>query len=284
MRLDALYRTLKTRFEGAGRDSPALAARMLIKAAAFLADADFIAAPETEIRTGAADAIEAMARRHEAGEPVSRILGLREFRGLPFIVTPDVLDPRPDTETLIDAAARLFADRPPGRVLDLGAGTGCIAIALLDLWKGAEGVAVDVSGAALDVVRRNAAMNGVADRLETVHGSWFDALPPGRTFDLIVSNPPYIPNRDIPNLDVSVRNFDPILALDGGIEGFDSYDHIFSSLSDYLDIDGAALFEIGMGQQDGIARLAEKHGLSMIAAYPDLAGISRVLEVRRGDK
>jgi release factor glutamine methyltransferase len=285
MKLGAFYKSLKTRLEQGGEvENPGLEARLIVKQVTSFTESDLIASPDAEIPPESEkNAARIVARRLE-GEPISRIFGEREFWGLRFAVTPDVLDPRPDTETLVDAALGLFRDCPPARILDLGTGSGAIIVALLHEFPAARGVAVDVSEKALAVARRNAEQNGVLDRLALRHGNWFDAVPEGATFDLIVSNPPYIPNPDLETLEKGVRNHDPILALDGGFDGFDSYKAIFSGLESRFSVNGAALFEIGIGQAPDIERLAGNAGLRMIRLYLDLSGIPRVLQIGRGDK
>src|SRR5690606_22717337 len=159
-----------------------------------------------------------------AGEPVSRIIGRKEFWGLAFKVTPDTLDPRPDTETLVEAAlgwAR--AQARPLSILDLGTGTGCILIALLRELPAARGLGVDISEAALAVSRENAASHGVAGRAEFRQGNWFAALNPGESFDLVVSNPPYIAESALESLAAEVKNHDPRAALTDEKEGLEAY-------------------------------------------------------------
>jgi release factor glutamine methyltransferase len=285
MTLGLFYKDLKRRLkQGAEIENPALEARLIIKWITNFTDSDLIANSDAEISADSVERADKILNRRLAGEPLSRIFGEREFWGLPFIVTPDVLDPRPDTETLIEAALGIFKDSSPARILDLGTGSGAIVIALLHEFPMAQGVAVDMSEKALAVARRNAERNGVLDRLYLRQGSWFDAVPTGESFDLIVSNPPYIPNPDLANLEKGVRNHDPILALDGGFDGFDSYKTIFSGLADRFSVNGTALFEIGIGQAPDIERLAGNAGLQMIRLYLDLSGIPRVLQISRGDK
>ncbi len=281
--LGAVYQRIRQTLTDAGTGQPGLAARRILKAATGLTDADLIASPEREIPFDIVTRMEKMAARHADGEPVSRILGEREFRGLSFVVTPDVLDPRPDSETLIEAALKAFQERPPGRILDLGTGSGCLIVTLLHIWREARGVAVDISGKALAVANGNRVRNGIDDRLFLRQGCWFDALAQGERFDLIVSNPPYIPEADIANLESGVRDYDPILALDGGIDGLESYKAIFFNLHKHIEKNGIGLFEIGFGQADDVVRLAVKYGLAVNGIHADLAGIPRVVEIACGD-
>ncbi len=282
--LESCYKSLGGRLKAKGMATPDLDARLIIKAAAGLSDADFISRRDREISAETLASIESMAERRLAREPVSRILGKREFWGLPFTVTPAVLDPRPDSETLVDAALKHFERSAPSRILDLGTGSGCLIISLLHEWGEARGVAVDISEEALAIAERNAADNRVAERLSFRRGNWLDGFESNAQFDLVISNPPYIPRADLANLDADVLHYDPILALEGGIDGLDSYKSIFLNLHKHIEKAGIALFEIGIGQHDDVVRLAEKYGFHARGIHADLGGIPRVVEIGRGDK
>jgi len=280
--LKVYCRDVRERLKQAGIDNPDLVARVFIKESMGLTDADFITQPQRSLSEEDIIKIESMLARRLEGEPVSRILGEREFWGLPFKVTPDVLDSRPDTETLVEAALKEFSDSPPARILDFGTGTGCILIALLHEWPDSSGVAVDISEKALDVARENAKKNGVADRISFIQSNWGEKIE--ESFDLIVSNPPYIPNQDIPNLDIEVKNHDPILALAGGKDGLDAYRQLFSDIKRLLSPCGKAFAEIGYSQGGDVPRLVKDYGLSVKNVHFDLAGIVRVVEISCGDK
>lgn len=282
--IEALYTSIRQRLRAADIHNADLVARIFMKESLGLNDADFITWPPRTVNKAELVRIEGLVERRLAGEPVSRVLGMREFWGLPFVVTPDVLDPRPDTETLIEAALRAFGDSPPRCILDLGTGSGCIVVALLHEWRQTQAVAVDISSAALGVAADNAARNHVADRLDLRQGSWLEPIKKNERFDLIVSNPPYIPENDIPNLDIEVRNHDPILALDGGIDGLESYKLILSQIKNALSPSGKILFEIGAGQDSDLTRLVEDSGFPAPDVHADLAGIPRVVEISSGDK
>jgi len=218
--------------------------------------------------------------RRLAGEPLSRILGNQEFWGLGFELSPDTLDPRADTETLIQAALNRFKGRPPKRILDIGTGTGCILITLLHEWPETTGVATDISAGALETARRNATLNGVADRAEFIQTSWAAGVT--GSFDLILSNPPYIPTAVIPNLDENVQNYDPILALDGGADGLDAYRFILTEIKTLLNPGGYALFEIGYDQAESMPRIVEESGATPENIIRDSGGNPRVVECRMG--
>lgn len=294
--LQDLYVQTKKDFAAAGIDTPDLDARILISHHSGLDHADFILSGALKISD---DTLEALARdieRRKNGEPVSRILGVREFWGLEFKVTPDVLDPRPDTETLVEAVlkwAKAQAPCPqaggrdgtgnPFRILDLGTGTGCIPIALLSELPNATAVGVDISHAAALVAQENAVCHGMADRLRIVQGSWMEALKE-QSFDVIVSNPPYIAPSEIEKLSPEVKNHDPILALKADKNGFECYEKIFSTLKNHLHAKNRAYFEIGFDQLEGLTGIAEESNLCVCDSYPDIAGIPRVVEICRGDK
>lgn len=280
--LQDIYNDIRTRLTRAGIDSPALAARILVREALGVDDAALIAGRAVTATPAQLDRLEAMVRRRLNGEPVSRILGRREFWGMDFTVTPAVLDPRPDTETLVAAVLETMRDRPPARILDLGTGSGCIVISLLHAFPEATATAVDLSPDALAVARTNAGNLGVAERLTLIQGSWFENVT-GR-YDLIVSNPPYIPNPAIESLDREVRNHDPILALAGGDDGYDAYKTIIGGLKSFLNPDGLCYLEIGINQGENVARLVRESNLSLRRTIPDIAGIPRAVEISCGDK
>lgn len=215
---------------------------------------------------------EMLDRRAEL-EPVSRILGRREFFGRPFAVGPSVLDPRADSETLIEAALAL--DSRPDRILDLGTGSGCLLLTLLAEIPEAMGVGVDLAESTLDIARLNAGILGLATRAAFIQSNWFDFVE-GR-FDLIVSNPPYIPTRDIQTLMPDVRDHDPHVALDGGQDGLDDYRAIMAEAGDFLTRGGHLLVEIGEGQADAVESLAQDAGLDSEGRHADLSGRERVL-------
>lgn len=218
--------------------------------------------------------------RRIAGEPVSRILGRREFWGMEFIVTPDTLDPRPDTETLVEEAlAWVRLQKRPVRILDLGTGSGCILTALLKELPDATGVGIDISEGAVSAARENTSRNGVGDRAEFRHGSWFGPLENGESFDLIVSNPPYISESEMESLAVEVKNHDPRGALTDEKDGFEAYKIIYPQLHRWLKPDGMAFFEMGYTQSVHMARLIEDAGATLENIIKDLAGHTRVVAV-----
>ena len=228
--------------------------------------------------------IEDILTQHKDGTPISRILGYREFYGLKFSLNDHTLDPRPETELIVDLALKYAAGKSDLRILDLGSGTGCIPISILkNLPKGsALATAADISREALSAAESNAQLNGVRDSLDLCCSNWFENIT--GQFDIITSNPPYIDTNVVPNLDENVRTFDPILALDGGKDGLEPYKIMFAALKKHLKPQGRAFFEIGYDQCGQIERLAENARIRIVAIHPDSAGIPRVVEISCGDK
>lgn len=261
--------------EQQGHATPALDARLLLQEASGLTREMVIADPDWPVAADAAARFRTFIDRRLKGEPVSRILGNREFYGRVFTVTPATLDPRPDTETLIDAALSFVPAGRPCRLIDLGTGTGAIALTLLAERPLAEAVLTDISAEALTVARANAASLGVAARASFVEGSWFTGVA-GR-FDLILSNPPYIPTAILPTLEPDVRNFDPKAALDGGPDGLGPYREMAARASFFLVPQGRVIVEIGEGQALEIEDIFKAAGLAPGNRWKDLAGHVRCL-------
>ena len=219
-----------------------------------------------------AEAYERALQKRAARVPVSHITGTREFYGRVFQVTRDVLDPRPDTETLIEIALR----HPFRRVLDLGTGSGCILLSLLAERPGSSGTGTDISTTALSVARANAEALGLAGRASFIASNWFAATD-GR-FDLIVSNPPYIAASEMAALDPEVRDYEPRIALTPGGDGLDAYRAISAGLAAHLTPDGRVLLEIGPTQAGAVGQILASAGLTVVAVHPDLDGRDRVVE------
>jgi len=277
-----LYRNIKSRLSQCGCETAELEARMMFEDLAYLTPLEvrFSTTPipkETEDRI--LDAVE----RREKGEPLGRILGYRDFWKHRFALNKDTLEPRPDTECLIEAVLKNTYPFPY-TILDLGTGTGCILLSLLHEYPEAKGVGIDISKGACEMARENAESLGFSERCDFLCGSWTDPLPKDSKFDLIVSNPPYIPTSEIANLQKEVKNYDPILALDGGKEGLDPYTNLLPILKNRLAPGGRIFFECGKGQAEKIVRLGENSGANLIRVSEDLGGVPRVVEISYGDK
>ena len=265
---------LTARFSQAGIDTPRLDARILVGHVLGIDPSMMFARSDMEIDDDQYDRIESLAQRRLAREPVARIVGSREFWSMKFDVTPDVLDPRADTETLVSAILALRPSFPgPVRILDLGTGTGCILLAILSAWPEATGIGVDISPNAVDVATKNAARLGLSNRSVFRVGNWCEGL--AETFDIVVSNPPYISTADFLQLQPDVKNFDPPTALKGGADGLDAYRALIPAARKALKSGGKIGLEFGAGQEKAVTKLAEENGFASAAEYRDLAGIVR---------
>ncbi|MGE5546980.1 MAG: peptide chain release factor N(5)-glutamine methyltransferase [Solirubrobacterales bacterium] len=273
-------RAIAERLATAGIDTARMDARMLVAEAVGLEQTQVVSRPELELTAAEADRLEALAARRAAREPMSHVLGRRGFWTLTLKVTADTLAPRPDTETVVEAVLAARPDRlRPYRVLDLGTGTGCLPLALLSEWPNATAVAVDASPAALAVARDNAAACGLADRMEFRLGDWGSGLD--GIFDVIVSNPPYIPDDEIDRLDPEVARHEPRLALAGGPDGLDCYRRLAPDLARLLAPGGVTAMEVGAGQAEAVAKLLEECGFSGVTMRADLAGVQRCVLTAR---
>ncbi len=267
----------RRRLQTAGIDSAALDARLLLGKAAGIDMSALIAGSRNMLPTETNAAFDAFCDRRARHEPVARILGTKEFRGLSIALNEATLVPRPETEILVDAVLDVAGKSPgrPLRICDLGTGSGAILIALVSELDQATGIGVDISRPALDVALANARQHGVADRIGFIHGDF--SAPLGEAFDMVVANPPYIQQGDMAGLQADVRDYDPALALDGGPDGMAALRVIAARLPGLLKPGGTAFVEIGAGQGDSVAALFAGQGLEIGAIRPDLAGIERVV-------
>ena len=270
---------------GSGSSEAMTEARMLLCAALGIDNAALLRDADRPIGTDGAKIMEriaAWAARRARHEPVSRILGHREFFGLDLAIDPSVLDPRADTETLVEAVIEAMASRrdAPLRILDLGTGSGALLCALLKSFPQAFGLGIDISEAAGRIAAKNLHALGLSSRGKIVCGDWTKTLR--GSFDVIVSNPPYIARAEIATLDPDVRDYDPILALDGGDDGFCAYRAIIPALPGLLAPDGVAVLELGIGQAHGVGELLKAAGLSLMDTRRDLAGIERAAVAKQG--
>jgi release factor glutamine methyltransferase len=267
-----------TRLAAGGIEDAVREARFLVLGLLGLEMRDLVMDGDRRLDAAEAARLDTGLLRRLAGEPVARILGVWEFWGLPFRLSPETLVPRPDTEILVEAALAAVRDRAaPLRCLDLGTGSGCILVALLSELPRAQGIGLDRSPAALRTARDNAAANGVEHRSAFVAADWCAAIR--GPFDLVVSNPPYVRSAVIPTLDREVREHDPHAALDGGQDGLDAYRRILRDIreGDVLAPTGTLALEIGYDQADVVADLARDAGFHARQSIRDLAGHDRVL-------
>jgi release factor glutamine methyltransferase len=276
--VDSARRALTARFRAAGIDSAELDARLLVGAALRLDLTGLITSANRALASDESNHLESLAKRRLDGEPVARILGQKEFWGLPLKLSAATLVPRPDTETVVELALEIAraSSASPKRIADIGTGTGAILLALLHELPDAFGVGTDISLDALATARRNAADLGLSPRAGFIACNYAAAL--NGPFELIVSNPPYIPTRAVAGLAIEVRDFDPLAALDGGADGLDAYRALIPQAADSLAPGGALVVEGGQGQAPQIEALMTAADLSV--HYPpkaDLAGIPRAI-------
>jgi release factor glutamine methyltransferase len=263
----------------AGLDTPVLDARLIVQHALGISWDTLYLKDDQPLGADEKAQLESALARRAAHEPVSRIVGRRHFWTLDLAVSPDTLDPRPDTESLIETVVAALPERSQRlRILDLGTGTGAILLALLAEYPNATGVGIDRSEGALKMARSNAESHGLSPRVTFSAGDWSEGVE--GPFDVIVSNPPYIESGAVPGLPPEVREHDPVLALDGGADGLDAYRAILPSLPDLLGSGGLAVLEIGEGQGDAVARIACEHGLAPVGRRKDLGGIQRALSFK----
>ena len=262
----------------AGIENPSLEARLLVEAGAGISQSKLRGYPETPLPHDAQTVLADFLARRTGGEPLAHIIGQREFWSLTFKVTPDTLIPRPDSETLIDTLLDHLTDREKAyRALDIGTGTGCLLAAFLSEFPNATGIGIDQSGPATKVAKENLAKLGLSDRGDVRHISW-EALNV-EPVDVILCNPPYIPDTEIPALEPEVRDFEPRAALAGGVDGLDAYRAIASLLPSLFAPEACAVFEIGLGQRHDVQAIFEQSGLVVQEVRTDLASIERCLLV-----
>ena len=277
-----------------GVDAPRLQAELLLAHVLKLPRMKLYLNFERPLIAAEADAARELVKRRGQREPLQHITGATSFCGFEIAVNRHVLVPRPETELLAEAGWKFLLEsalqRVPGReqpegwtptALDFGTGSGCIAIALAAKCPVARITAVDVSADALALARENAARNGVAERIEFLPGDGFSALPAGAGFDLIVSNPPYIPSHEIASLQPEVRDFDPRAALDGGVDGLDFYRTLAAQAGEFLKPGGRVMVEFGDGQADEIKKIFESQKWIVEAVRDDYSQRQRILIARR---
>jgi len=277
--LGALIDYARRRLAEAEVDEPALEARIIVEHFTETTRTDAIAAPGRIVEADIVEKIASAVERRMTGVPVHRILGFREFYGLKLMLSPETLEPRPDTETLVEIALpevrRIAKEKGGCRILDLGTGTGAIALALLSAVPEAEAIGTDISEGALETAQRNANINDVAARFTALRSDWLENVE-GR-FDLIVSNPPYIATDEVEMLPRDVREHDPSAALDGGADGLRAYRLIAAGARDRLTGEGLIAVETGYDQKAAVAAIFAAEGFALLKAARDLGGRDRAM-------
>ncbi|MGJ8529973.1 peptide chain release factor N(5)-glutamine methyltransferase [Maritalea sp.] len=268
----------RKKFEAAGLVTAGLDARYLMLAASGLDAAQLISSGPDPIPSDVLSRFNEMCERRLTQEPVARILGEKEFYGHNFALNQDTLVPRPDTELIVDVALERF--EADGHFLDLGTGSGAIAISILLEFPEATGVATDLSASALECARQNAKRHGVEDRLAFLQGSWFEPVA-AQSFDLIISNPPYISQDERHDMNVEALGFDPHLALFAEEGGLAAYHAIIENAGTFLADEGWLVFEIGYKQAEAVSQILAANGFDEIAKLSDLSGLDRAILAQR---
>ncbi|WP_300298897.1 peptide chain release factor N(5)-glutamine methyltransferase [Ferrovibrio sp.] len=268
------------RLKQAGIEGPRQDAVLLLSEATGLTPDRVRLEPAIAVVPDIAARFEALLLRRLAYEPISHILGTREFWSLPFRVTRDVLDPRPDSETLVAGVLAAIPDRGAKlKLVDFGTGSGCLLLSLLHELPNASGLGVDASPAALKIAQENAERLGLAARARFRHGDWGAGIE--ERFDILISNPPYIESAVVPGLAPEVATYEPLLALDGGADGLAAYRRLVPDLARLAAPGAFVALEIGLGQDVAVSALLAGAGFAGIAVLPDLAGIGRVVTGRK---
>lgn len=270
------WKGARERLEAAGLVGPVIDARLLVEAAADASRADIVTDPYRALTPEQEATLEDYLSRRVNREPVSHILGRKGFWKIMLNVTPDVLTPRPDTETVVEYVLRDFPETAAWQVLDLGVGSGAILLSILAERPAAKGLGVDVSEEALAVARDNAAGLGLANRTALLRGDWTAGLADAQ-FDLVVSNPPYIADHVIPTLEPEVKDHEPHLALSGGADGLDAYRILSTEILRVLKPGGRFAVEIGYDQKDAVEALFKEAGAIFVTTIQDLGLHDRVV-------
>ncbi len=263
----------------AGIEAPRRDARLLVCSLLGGGPELLLARPERRLSDSEAAAVDAAVVRRARREPISRILGRREFWSLEFLLDAETLDPRPDSETLVEAVLQWVPQPDKAlKLLDLGSGSGCLLLALVSELPKAKGLGVDVAPGAVAMATENARRLGFAERAAFIEGTWQGDLPMpgcGGPWDIVISNPPYIPTADIDALEPEVSAYDPALALDGGTDGLAAYRALIPRAAAVLGGDGLLALEVGEGQATAVRSLLEEGGFSGVWTVRDLSGIER---------
>lgn len=268
-------RALQAYLAQADIENPALDTRLLAAHALGMDRVQLLTASERMLSRDEQERLIALTERRAAHEPVARILGVREFWGLPFALNEATLEPRPDSETLIETVLKLrpVDGAPPLRILDLGTGTGCLQLALLHEYRAATGLGIDLAPRAVEQARMNAQNLELDNRAEFRVGNWLEGIR--EPFDIILSNPPYIRRAIIPALQPDVRDHDPMLALDGGEDGLAPYCHLIPLLPNFLKPGGLVVFEVGYDQAADVRAMLAHAGFLRTSIHKDLGGMDR---------
>ena len=277
LKLSELLSFAKNELKLANIPSPQIDSLLLICKAFSLTKEQVIFNPDLAINQNQINDFQALLKRRLSREPMSHIIGKREFFGNDFLVSSSVLDPRPDSESLIELIGEIFPDKNSKlKILELGVGSGCLILTALKLFSNWNGIGVDISEKALEMAQKNAHLLEIQNRIQLSKSNWFENIS-SEKFDLIISNPPYIASAEIETLQEEVKNHEPRNALDGGISGLDCYEEIAKNVGNFLKNKGILILEIGQNQEISVQEIFEKNGLKLIKTKKDLGGIIRSL-------
>jgi len=269
---------LTRRFQAAGIETARLDARVLLAHVMEISAERVFGYPETVLTDAQISCLSSLSERRSNREPLARVVGEKEFWSLPFQLSNDTLVPRPETETVVEAVLDQLVNRHAAvRVLDMGTGSGCLLISLLSELSYGVGVGVDISDGALRIAKENASRNGVGERAQFIQNDWCQGLADvvDDNFDIIISNPPYIPFSEIETLEPEVSKHEPRRALDGGEDGLDFYRSLLHDTQNLLGPTGVLALEIGWDQAASVEDLGRREGLRLLDKRRDLAGIAR---------
>ncbi len=271
------WRKIRDDFTKANIDNASLDARLLAEHAFKLNSLELATNENQQVTEQQLMRLEELAKRRLNGEPVARILGKKEFYGLEFKLNKKTLVPRPESELLVDICLEQIGENQNLKLLELGVGSGCIIISILANNDNLVGLGTDISQEALEIAKSNARFHNVLERIRFLRGNWFERLNTNKKFDVIISNPPYIETKEIATLAKEVKDFDPVLALDGGEDGLEPYRIIARNAKNYLNDNGFVIVEFGIGQEGEIIEMFLGEGFTLFEQKLDLSGIARAL-------
>ncbi len=278
MKISSALSKARLELNSSGVENSKLDSLILLSHAISASKEHIIFNPDLELSPSQQESFFELIERRSKREPVSHLIQKREFFGEDFFVNHNVLDPRPDSESLIELVLKNFPDKNRNlKILEIGTGSGCLVIILLKFYQYAEALGVDISRDALKICQKNAEFHQVENRLTLKNSDLFSEIASKEKFDLIISNPPYIPSKDIQSLEPEVKIYEPIIALDGGIDGLDFYRKISAKASDFLSPNGKIIFEIGFKQEADIIKICSQNNLIFDAWNLDLSGVVRSL-------
>lgn len=278
MKISSALTQARLELDSKGVSNSKLDSLILLSHALFVSKEWIIFNPDHQLSELQQEVFFNLILRRASREPVSHLINKREFFGEDFFVNKNVLDPRPDSESLIELVFKNFSNKNQKlKILEIGVGSGCLIITLLKAFQEADAIGLDISEEALKICRQNSAIHQVASRLNLKKSDLFAALKMGEEFDLIISNPPYIASQEIETLEPEVKKYEPRIALDGGVDGLDFYKKIAATAKNFLKKDGKIILEIGFGQEKNVTNIFESEGFFSRESGLDLSGVVRNL-------